>query len=346
VVATPENRLEVTVARSRKTVAALVIALFSLVVIVAITLGVAEAIVYYYNPKPAVQVIKLNRIKPTFVDSTILWFEDTRRNNISCTSTWPDAKVAVFSGDSIFFGSGVEFDEVFTRLLQKQFDDEFGMGSWCIINLSQPAFSFEQKMAWLKEFASVSRIDHVYWEVWFTENVEYRVFNGTAYNFGPVSPAPGHIPEIPVIPLSISEWLFTNSRLYNYAFLTFQPRHRMTTIWWEEKYMPKLDALSAWLAEKGAGLTLVPACPLDRPFSVSVKEIIARDKIFFRLKDYRNADVLFLAEALEAMGADFMRVRHDPCCHYNQEGHKFLAEIFKDVVIRDFAELDAKKADK
>jgi hypothetical protein len=328
---------------STKRVARFFIPFFSVILVLVVFAGVAEGLIRLINPVPPVQIVRPNSGSSIIDGPVPLWFVDTDRSNIGCAAASPQAKVVVFSGDSIFFGSGVESKDVFTALLQNKLDAEFGVGSWCVINLSQPAYSFEQKKEWLAQFARTNRIDHVYWEVWFAENVQYRLFNGTAYNFGPAAGAPGHIPEVPVIPLALSEMLFSHSRLYEYAFLTFLPRYDMTEKWMDQSYVPDLTKLSAWLREKGADLTLVPASRLDRPFAIASPDSSVKDRLFFRLSEFKAADVLFLSTALKAVGADFMQVRHDPCCHYNQQGHKILADIFRDVVIRDSARRDAAK---
>ncbi|HOC99511.1 MAG TPA: hypothetical protein PKH54_06180, partial [Myxococcota bacterium] len=45
--------------------------------------------------------------------------------------------------------------------------------------------------------------------------------------------------------------------------------------------------------------------------------------------------MLFLHQLLLQAEADYMEIRYDPCCHFNEKGHRLLADIFLRIVAED-----------
>jgi hypothetical protein len=268
--------------------------------------------------------------------------------NLECIQRSPQARIVVFSGDSIFFGSGVGREEVFTRLIQERLDREDGPGKWCIVNLSQPAYSFEQKMYWIDRLMESGVPAHLYLEVWPNDAGRFRLFGRHAYNFagtdGDTDRLPGFVPEA----RGVTGWLFQHSRLFEYAVLAYPGDNPYSRSWLHTVWEPQVDRIDAALRERGGGMTLVVATRLDVPFAEVDRRRNDPQTPMIEYQERTGRDVVFLNRVLAAGGADFKDVRHDPCCHFNAKGHVILADAFLRLLRADVAteSAEVRKADK
>lgn len=303
------------------------------VIVVLFTLLLCEVLVRVINPPPPVQVIRKDRFGHIDAGDVRVWIQESARMNLGCPGRYPSARNIVFAGDSIFFGSGIENGREFTSLLQKKLDRDAGQGKWCVVNLSQPAYSFEQKKYWLASFMSEHRVEQVFWEVWPNEAGRFRSWNGSLYNFAGTDGGNERLPSIAGGPNRLSGWLFSNSRFFEYLFLTGIRRQGFSPAWLENDYIPDLRALQAAVAGAGGRFALVFATRLDGPFGevrVSDREP-ARDVVDHALAspgDFDGFDIMFLGRMFEAAGADYRAVRIDECCHFNEDGHGLMADMF------------------
>jgi len=81
-----------------------------------------------------------------------------------------------------------------------------------------------------------------------------------------------------------------------------------------------------------AKLVLYPAPPLDRPFSETVASPPDWHAILVDFGHAHGIPVYPLER--ELVDQDYLRVRQDPCCHYNVEGHRTLVPVMERVILQ------------
>jgi len=111
------------------------------------------------------------------------------------------------------------------------------------------------------------------------------------------------------VPDRINHLLFDHSAFYRYAALAIGERG------------PDPDTLNMLVPED-------PSTYLDRPFAESVDEL---DRGY--LDFARKRGVALYPLARELVNEDYRRLRLDPCCHFNAEGHRVLARVFEPIVL-------------
>lgn len=303
--------------------------------ILLVTVLLAEGIIRLVNPFPKVQVIRRDRIQMFQEGDVPIWIQDLKRMNLDCPDRYPDARLVVFSGDSIFFGSGIQTEAAFTTLMQQELDRRDGPGSWCILNLSQPGYSVEQKIYWLANLMKKHTPDMVYWEVWPNESNRYRMIGDAAYDMAGVDGDTGRLPGFVPGPEWLRMWLFLNSRFFEYVVLTMFDLEPFRSSWVTGVYLPMLDEYRNALRARGSDFALVVATRLDMPFSQMRNPRLDPQTVTLEVASSHDMRMLFLHQLLLQAGADHMEIRYDPCCHFNEKGHRLLADIFLRIVAQD-----------
>lgn len=286
----------------------------------------AEGAMRVLRPTPPIQVVRERAPVPD-LDGVPMWRHDAPRSNEACLTRHPDARVVAFSGDSIFFGIEVPGPQAMTAVTQAILDAAHGPGAWCVLNLSQAGFSFDQKRAWLRSVLARHRVDLVYWEVWPNDAARYVRVGDSIYNLAGVDPADPEPLNRLGLPTAIDRALLRASRFYEYAMLLRVPRFDLTPEWLRDVYAPRLAALRDEVAAAGAALVLVLPPPLDRPFA---SRGAGRDdaRMLAGVVERLDPGAVFLGEELGRLGVDHLAVRLDPCCHYNAEGHRVIGTLF------------------
>jgi hypothetical protein len=129
------------------------------------------------------------------------------------------------------------------------------------------------------------------------------------------------------VPGSINHLLFDHSAFYRYADLAIGERgpDTETNTLVPEQALEKVLTLAT---SAGAKLALYPSTFLDRPFAESVDNV---DRAYLEFARQRGVPVYPLAR--ELVNEDYRKLRLDPCCHFNAEGHRVLTRVFERIVL-------------
>lgn len=322
----------------------------ALVLFASATLILSEILVRLLNPTPPLQIIRESRIDLIEREDIPVWLETPERMNLECPERYPDSRNLVFCGDSIFFGSGIDTGQEFTRLMQSRLDTRYGPGRWCVINLSQAGYSFEQKKYWLDQFMTKHRVWQAFWEVWPNERNLYRSRGDSIYNLGGLGVNVDELSDVIPGPRWLSSWLFDHSRLFELMALSFQLRGESFDSWCSMDYMPALARLRDVVKGAGGEFKVVLATRLD----ISFGETVAAGRFPGDWEGrapsgscaFSGFSILNLAEMFLQAGVSPEDVRLDECCHYNQLGHEKLADMFFDMLVSTVDGEGVKKTDK
>jgi len=298
-------------------------------VIVSITLVAGEVLIRIIKPMPKTQVIRQEKT-PFFVHQNIpIWIERDRMN-FQCPQRYPEAKLIAFVGYSIFYGAELEDSDVFTNLMQQRLDAEHGKGAWCILNLSQPGYSFEQKHYWYSQLIAEHPPDIVLWILWPTEAFHYRLIGDYIYNVKHIEVDADNMPVALPGPNWLKVLLLNKSRLFEYGFLAMSLSKPLSTptVEYTKEYISKLKQIEGELAALGGEFQLVGATKLNMPFDQMTDRGWEAGYLTDSSVLFENFDVLFLRDLLMEENAKCEEVRLDTCCHFNEKGHQVLADIF------------------
>lgn len=287
------------------------------------SLGIAEILVRTLRPPGRVQVVRETKL--VTLDGVPYWEESTDRHHLDCARANPDAYRILVLGDSIFYGSTLPESQVFSTILEGRLRESFAPKMFCVMNYSQPGFSGQQKVALAKRLIPSLRPHVVLWEVWQSDLFSYVILGDSAYNLTHVEVDGLGYPNVFGLPGPVNAWLFETSRLYEYAMLALAPRGGKEQRLLEKEYVEeRMSPVAALAREAGARLMVALAPPLDRPF-----ESQPRSSFEETLSAYAEAGGhVFLSLAHALAGRDYLRLRSDPCCHYNAEGHQALVDVF------------------
>jgi hypothetical protein len=297
-------------------------------------LGVAEALVRGLSPTPRAQVLVESRTI-TFGETggVVTWHtRDPQIEPTPCASSAASHQ-AVVVGSSILRGSGTEGPNVFSELLRQRLDP----AAWCVDNLSQPAFSSEQKRAVaLEALARPRPPDRLYWEVWQNDGGHYVRLGDTVINVGAYPLDEAGYPSPLGLPPAVNRGLFDHVALWRYAVLALgarDPASQDPKARWEailrDDLLPVVEAAKA----VGTQIVLIECPPLDRPFADSVVKPHRGFGAVWTFAGAQGLRWIRLESALE--GEDYVALRADPCCHYNAAGHARLADIFERDLVGD-----------
>jgi hypothetical protein len=173
----------------------------------------------------------------------------------------------------------------------------------------------------------------VLWEDW-VEWLDIAMIGDTAYGVaGYRRRADGYI-GIAGVPDAANRWLLGHSRLYEYLTLTdWGERDPRPPVVEEARAFvgQRLGQVPELVASVNANLVMYLAPPLDRPFRELAASPPAWHPIFEAFARARGIPVYALQRELIAQ--DYLRLRLDPCCHYNAAGHRALVPIMERIVL-------------
>lgn len=246
-----------------------------------------------------IQVVRSRELRES--DGVVLWTSADRAGlrETDCGSRPP---VAVF-GTSILGGSGLDHEETVGPLLADLA---------CIRNHAEPAFQAETMLARAREVLPHERHQAVIWELWPGSTGHYTRIGGAAYNLmGNAKPGP------------LLAALIPHSRAIEAAWSARKNTNGQRDPWAELR------------RNTDAALTLVGATPilfvvtppLHQPFGATVEETRPAQAALVADLRARGASVLDLASALATH--DVAMLRLDPCCHYNADGMRAIAEVVR-----------------
>jgi hypothetical protein len=139
------------------------------------------------------------------------------------------------------------------------------------------------------------------------------------------------------VPDALNRFLLLHSRFYKYLTLVAGEQVPRPPADVEARTFTatRLSRVVQLAQELHAKLVLYPTPPLDRPFSETAASPPDWHTI---LGDFGRAHgVSVYPLERELIDQDYLRVRLDPCCHYNAEGHRALVPIMERIVLEQLA---------
>ena len=290
------------------------------------SLVIGEVVVRELKLNPRAQIVTAEGILRD-LDGTPVWGKLHDREHRECVDEHPGRVRILFAGSSITHGVLVDEPDVFTSLLERRLNELRPSPGFCVLNFAQPGFGFEQKYAVARVEVPRYRPALLLWEGWW-EWGPYRMMGEAAVNVRGYRLRPDGYVGLLGVPDRINHLFFDHSAFYRYAALGIGERgpdpDTLNTLVSDEA----LDKLLPLAASAGAKLALYPSTPLGRPFAESVD---AFDRAYLDFARKRGVPLYPLAR--ELVNEDYRRLRLDPCCHFNAEGHRILARVFESIVL-------------
>lgn len=313
-------------ANPRRTLFALTATLLGLLAVTLLVEGLAAT-----QDAPRVQQVSLyNSVR--MIGDVPVW-RDPRdspaRENVSC-----EGRRTLLFGSSILYGSGLEAADSIGPHLQE------AIPGTCVENYAQPGFTFANQWAVAQErLAEPPAPVVVVWEIWQNSINTLDVIGSYAYNFGELKVDSGGVPSVFGLTAGANRALFARSATYRYLTLRLAETRPAALQQRQWEHFADTSVREALVASRRAGrevvMMLMP--PLDRPFAESAAAEFSGYAPIRRLAD--NTEVTLIDVAAELSGRDVEALRLDPCCHYNPEGQRALAEILAPVLAPAFAEV-------
>lgn len=291
--------------------------------------GVVEAAVRLLRPTPRVQVVRLDSDSLTFdmSEDVVLWhdpMEATWYREDGCAAG--DLPVLLLAGDSIpYVTSGHGQDARLAGKLQQAMAE--GGTPVCVVDVSQSGYLPHQVLSSAQRADAMFHADAVMMWVWKPDR--HLIRHGNALYDDLLVTDDADYPASPLpLPAAAHHWLFEHARSWEFLTLALGT-------WSVAKSYPSdvsYRAAIAWTAREDLPLMMVEASPLDRPFADTMAtwgepldngsrpwQAAVREAALAAGSTYVR-----LAELL--VDADFLAIRHDSCCHYNEQGHALIAQ--------------------
>ena len=202
-----------------------------------------------------------------------------------------------------------------------------------MLNFSQPGFQFQQKYAGARTEVARYKPALIMWESW-VEWREYRMIADAAYGVSDYELRPDGFIGITGVPGWLNRLLFPHSRLYEYLALSYGERAHGGLA--EREAMTafannRLIQVMQLAQSEGTKLVLYFAPPLDRTFEETVVRPSVKDSTWLEFAQAHGTPTYSLAR--ELIDQDYLKLRLDPCCHFNAAGHRALAASMERIVL-------------
>jgi hypothetical protein len=290
----------------------------------------AEAWVRIAAPRPSRQVVRGFGLHE--VDGVPVWKVAEDRENRGCADAHPERTRILFFGSSITFGDRLSADQVFTAMLEARLNELQPTPGFCVLNFAQNGFDFDQKFVTAREEVARYRPALIMWEDWI-EWQDYRIIGDTAYGIAGLAVRPDGFIGIAGVPNSINRALFLRSRFYEYLTLTVGERAprpsgvQEAAAFANQRLIKVVDLARA----AGAKLVLYLAPPLDQPFADTAATLPDWQRVLVDFANTHDVPAYPLQRGL--IDEDYLKLRMDPCCHYNAAGHRALAPLMTRIVL-------------
>ena len=296
-------------------------------------LVIAEALVRWFKPRPRVQMVRGYGLH--LVGDVPVWEYSADRYNRECAVQHPERTRVLFFGSSITFGTGLRADETFTTALETNLNSVRPTPGFCVMNFAQAGFSFEQKYAVARIEVERYRPALIMWEDW-VEWMDYSMIGETAYGTSGYKIRPDGFIGMAGVPDALNRALLLHSRFYEYLTLAAGEGVARDELQAKRAFvatrMPRVVQLAQDVQAK---LVLYPAPPLDRPFSET--DAAPPDWHTMLVAFGRAHDVPVYPLEHELIDQDYLRVRQEPCCHYNAEGQRALVPVMERIILEQLA---------
>ena len=248
---------------------------------------------------------------------------DERVANAECLDTAQNGPDVYLVGDSIFFGVKLDPEDTLGPRLQNLLTTGLQRDA-CVVNLSQPGFSFFNEEAVLREAVAERKPRVVVLELWGNSPNRLQMLKGVAYNFGSMATDEHGFPNPGVSP-DLNRWLFGSSALWRHLS-TGLAKHasRSSKDVWRDFVKEDLEPFRVWLEGNGIELVLAYATSLKTPFSDGRPvENMGYGSVRSWAQKHGIAEVVF-SEVFA--NEDPTAIGIDACCHLNEEGTRMISE--------------------
>jgi len=301
-------------------------------------LGAGEILIRWINPRPPVQVIRSDKVSFGAVpsaDGTPVWHMLGDREHYSCAALHPERDRIMIFGDSIAFGSGAEPEPAFPALLEQRLNTQYPVPGFCVMNFATPGFGFDQSWAIAQQEIPRWKPKLVFWEIW-GEGVRYVMLGKDAYSLAVYVKDRNGYPFLSFVPEALNWRLFLHSRMYQFAVLRWgATRNELSpaedTAFLRSNYAKLTDFTRA----HDVRLAIFFPSPLDRPFKQSIWNSKPQWMWEHVYDQFSARDVSVYDLPSELADQDFEELRADPCCHFNAQGHRVLAQRFEPIVANE-----------
>jgi hypothetical protein len=291
----------------------------------------------YLHPKPLKRVQRVlmfqDRNNVEIVDGVALW---STKNlglevvaNRSCLQEVVDRPDVLLAGDSIFYGVTLEPSQTLAPLLQQQLTTQLERPS-CVVNLSQPGYSFQNENVAIRRAVDEFHPRVVVLEVWANSVHKFALTHESAYNFGSIEVDELGFPNLG-LPPSLNQQLFSRSAIWRQMSTGLVPvRNSVNQTQWEDFVTKGLEPLRLWLAEKDVALVLAFATAMSAPLSEERPKESSFSKSMEWAKQHDIPQIYFLdvmaSEKVEEMSID-------KCCHLSEKGTQMVADALDPILV-------------
>lgn len=298
-------------------------------------IAVAETMLRLGKWRPAHQIVRGFGLHS--VDGVPVWEQSNDRHHRACVEQHPERIRILFFGSSITFGVSLTAAETFTSALEARLNQLRPSPGFCVLNFAQPGFAFQQKYVVARQEIPRYKPVLVLWEDW-VEWPEYVMIGEAAYGKADLLVREDGFIGIQGVPDGLNRVLFGNSRLYEYLTLAIGERAAQTRgpngiVTFADTQLTKVLALSESV---GARLVMFLAPPLDQPFAETAATLPDWHTILLDFAQQHDVPAYVLQRVLA--NQDYQKLRLDPCCHFNAEGHRALTDVMQRIVLE---QLDA-----
>lgn len=279
------------------------------------TVGLAEGLVRVIVPTPRAQVLDAARLATLGdVDGVPVWTVPSDRPVGLPECVDGEQPQVILAGSSILFGSGVKSPETLEARLRERLPDV------CVVNLAQPAFGAQQKGAVVAQWLQAHRVDLLVWEAWRNDPARY-VRDGDL-----IVSAVADVDERDE-GSTVHRALFRDSRLYRLGALAWAPaaEEAPPSRVWKDQVVPIVDRTVQLVAAQDGQVLIARFPALDVSFETSADGFAP-----YGLLDPLGVQVVDIARALAV--EDHEALRFDPCCHYNGDGLRAVAEVLAPLI--------------
>ena len=274
---------------------------------------------------PRVQAVFPDQAELVDIGGEISWRSHSRgeREREACVEREGGAE-AVILGSSILFGVQLDWPDTLGAHLEK------ALGG-CVVNLAQPASSFQPQVATARHTLPVLDPDIVVWEIWQNSPNSFTLIGDIAYNFGHLEVDEGGVPSPFGVSVGLNRALFSRSALWRFVTLTQAAEQSVgangAAMW---KSFAS-DAITQMRAVSGDARIILPLMPpLSAPFADSAANPPPGYDAMLQVASARGVETIDVARSL--IGHDHEALRLDPCCHLNAAGQAALAEVVMDAI--------------
>jgi hypothetical protein len=299
-----------------------------------LTLGALEAYLRSKPPARIQRVMKtLKNVTFEAVDGVSLWHsaipEHTLVTNRSCMRQTHERPDVLLIGDSIFFGVSLKPSETLAPVMQEQLAERLGRPA-CVVNLSEPGFSFEAEEIVLRRGVEKLNPKVVVLEIWQNSVSRYVSLDHALYNFGNMVVDEKGLPNLG-IPAELNYVLFSRSGIWRHLSTGLVTSQNGTSrARFEVLVVDELEPLRQWLKDRDVGLILAYAVELSAPFSEGREK---ERKAYAPVSEWaaeKGIPQMFFDEAMKGKKVEEMRI--DPCCHLSSQGTETVGQVLTSLV--------------